>query len=44
VKTALFLMGRMTGELRLPLCPMQETNRATLEKALGDYGLLGVSH
>ena len=41
VKTALSLMGKMTGELRLPLCPMQEGNRAKLESALLEYGLLG---
>ena len=40
VKTALRLMGRMTDELRLPLCGMGERNLAGLETALGSCGLL----
>lgn len=34
VKTALRLMGRYTGELRLPLCEMSRANAERLEKTL----------
>jgi 4-hydroxy-tetrahydrodipicolinate synthase len=40
VKTALALMGRCTGEMRLPLCPMGEGNLEKLKKTLAGYGLL----
>lgn len=40
VKTALAAMGRIDLELRLPLCPMQEANRARLEAALRSYDLV----
>ena len=40
VKTAMKLLGRLNGELRLPLCPMAESNREKLEKAMKAYGLL----
>lgn len=40
VKTAMQLLGRLNGELRLPLVPMSEANRDKLGKALRDYGLL----
>lgn len=40
VKTAMQLLGRLNGELRLPLAPMSEANRDRLGKALRDYGLL----
>jgi 4-hydroxy-tetrahydrodipicolinate synthase len=40
VKTALSLMGRVSEEFRLPLCPMSELNRAALIQAMKDYGLL----
>lgn len=40
VKTAMRLLGRLNGEFRLPLCPMQPANQERLEKALADYGLL----
>lgn len=40
VKTAMQLLGRLNGELRLPLAPMSEANRDKLEKALKAYGLL----
>ncbi len=40
VKTAMQLLGRLNGELRLPLAPMSEANRDKLVKALKDYGLL----
>ncbi len=40
VKTALSLMGKIHLELRLPLCEMKPENRARLERALRDYGVL----
>lgn len=40
VKTALGLMGKCSGELRLPLAPMQPANLERLKKALKDYGLI----
>lgn len=43
VKQALALLGRGNGELRLPLCPLDETGRRALGAALEHYGLLGPS-
>jgi 4-hydroxy-tetrahydrodipicolinate synthase len=40
VKTALALMGKITEEFRLPLCPMADANKEKLRKALKDYGLI----
>ena len=40
VKTAMRILGRLNGELRLPLCEMTEANKRQLTKALDDYGLL----
>ena len=40
VKTALSLMGKCTGDLRLPLTPMAAGNLAKLKQAMSDYGLL----
>ncbi len=40
-KAALALMGLCEEELRLPLVPMSEGNRAKLKQTLRDYGLLG---
>jgi 4-hydroxy-tetrahydrodipicolinate synthase len=40
VKTALSLMGRCSGELRLPLTPMAEGNLGKLKQALRDFGLV----
>jgi 4-hydroxy-tetrahydrodipicolinate synthase len=40
VKTALALMGKVDGEMRLPLCPMAATNLERLKKVLKDYGLI----
>lgn len=40
VKTAMQLLGRLNGELRLPLAPMSDANREKLAKALKAYGLL----
>jgi 4-hydroxy-tetrahydrodipicolinate synthase len=39
-KTALGLMGRMSPEVRLPLCPMGEKNRERLAEVLRAAGLL----
>jgi dihydrodipicolinate synthase/N-acetylneuraminate lyase len=40
VKTALGMMGKISPEVRLPLAPMLPHNRAKLEMALKDFGLL----
>jgi 4-hydroxy-tetrahydrodipicolinate synthase len=40
VKTALKLLGREPGELRLPLCPMDAAGEARVRQTLVDYGLL----
>ena len=34
------ILGRGNGELRLPLCPLEENSLATLRRALLKYGLL----
>ncbi len=39
IKTAMRLLGRLNGELRLPLCPMQLSHEERLKKALEEYGL-----
>ncbi|MBU2499624.1 MAG: 4-hydroxy-tetrahydrodipicolinate synthase [Proteobacteria bacterium] len=40
VKTSLALMGKIDGELRLPMCPMAAGNLEKLKKALKEYGLI----
>lgn len=40
IKTAMKLLGRDTGELRLPLCPMDTSGEERLRKTLAEYGLL----
>lgn len=40
VKTAMNLMGKEVGPLRLPLCDMETANLERLKKAMKDYGLL----
>ncbi len=40
VKTALAMMGKVSEEFRLPLCPMADANKDKLKKALKDYGLI----
>ncbi len=40
VKTALSLMGKCQGELRLPLTPMAEPNLKKLKQAITDFGLI----
>jgi 4-hydroxy-tetrahydrodipicolinate synthase len=39
IKTAMQLAGAISGEMRLPLCPMARENVAKLERALADCGL-----
>jgi 4-hydroxy-tetrahydrodipicolinate synthase len=39
-KTALKLMGKITGEIRQPLCPLSAANEERLRKALQQYGLI----
>ena len=41
VKAALAMMGKIDGELRLPLCPMTEKNEAVLKRVMQEYGLIG---
>jgi 4-hydroxy-tetrahydrodipicolinate synthase len=40
VKAALKLLGRGTGELRLPLCPLDAAGEARVRQTLAAYGLL----
>jgi len=40
VKTALSLMGKCRGDLRLPMTPMAEPNVKTLKKVMSDFGLI----
>jgi 4-hydroxy-tetrahydrodipicolinate synthase len=40
VKAAMKMLGRDTGELRLPLTPLSEAEEARLRKTLSAYGLL----
>lgn len=40
VKTAMNLLGKEVGELRLPLCEMSEGNLKILTNSMSDYGLL----
>lgn len=40
VKTALSLMGKCRGDLRLPMTPMAEPNVKKLKKAMSDFGLI----
>ena len=40
IKTAMKMLGRDTGELRLPMCPMDATLDAKLRQTLTAYGLL----
>lgn len=41
VKTALALLGRGNGEMRLPLCPPDAKAREALKRSLARFGLLG---
>ncbi|NOY39347.1 MAG: 4-hydroxy-tetrahydrodipicolinate synthase [Nitrospirae bacterium] len=40
VKTALSMMGRIRGELRLPLCEISEANKKSLRETLLSYNLV----
>ncbi len=40
IKTAMKLLGRDSGEFRLPLCPMDAAGEARLRQTLTSYGLL----
>jgi 4-hydroxy-tetrahydrodipicolinate synthase len=40
IKTAMKLLGRGTGEMRLPMCPMDDMGEAKLRRTLAAYGLL----
>jgi 4-hydroxy-tetrahydrodipicolinate synthase len=40
VKTALKLMGKITGEVRQPLCPMSTANEDKLRGVMQKYGLI----
>jgi 4-hydroxy-tetrahydrodipicolinate synthase len=40
VKAAMKLLGRGTGELRLPLCPLEAAGEAKVRQTLINYGLL----
>jgi 4-hydroxy-tetrahydrodipicolinate synthase len=40
IKTAMKLLGRDSGELRLPMCPMDNAAEARLRQTLQEYGLL----
>jgi len=40
VKTALSLMGKVSSEMRLPLCSMSEGNLNKLKRVMKDYGLI----
>lgn len=39
IKTAMKLLGRDSGELRLPMCPMDDAGEKKLRKTLQEYGL-----
>jgi 4-hydroxy-tetrahydrodipicolinate synthase len=40
IKAAMKLMGRDTGELRLPMTPLDAVSEGKLRKTLSTYGLL----
>ncbi|WP_165065516.1 4-hydroxy-tetrahydrodipicolinate synthase [Paludisphaera rhizosphaerae] len=40
LKSALALLGRGNGEIRLPLCPLNEVESGKLSRALARYGLI----
>ncbi len=40
IKTAMKMLGRGTGELRLPMCPMDDASEAKLRRTLATYGFL----
>jgi 4-hydroxy-tetrahydrodipicolinate synthase len=40
LKAAMKLLGRGSGELRLPMCPLDEAGVEKVRKTLANYGLL----
>ncbi len=40
VKTALELMGKASGDVRLPLCPLGDANKAKLAAIMKEYDLI----
>jgi len=40
VKTAVKMLGKITGEVRQPLCPMSEANENKLRQVMQKYGLI----
>ena len=40
IKAAMRLLGRDSGELRMPMLPLDEATEATLRSTLAGYGLL----
>jgi 4-hydroxy-tetrahydrodipicolinate synthase len=40
VKTALGLMGKCSADVRLPLAPLAEGNKARLAAIMKEYGLI----
>ena len=40
IKTALKLLGRGNGELRLPMCPLDAAGETKVKQSLVNYGLL----
>ena len=42
IKAAMKILGRDTGELRMPMTPLDEAQEASLRQTLADYGLLEV--
>jgi 4-hydroxy-tetrahydrodipicolinate synthase len=40
VKTALELMGKASADVRLPLCPLEDTNKAALAAIMKEYKLI----
>jgi len=40
IKTAMKILGRGTGELRLPMCPPDSAAEGRIRQTLADYGLL----
>src|SRR5207248_2365861 len=40
IKTAMKLLGRDTGELRLPMCPLDAAGEGRVRQTLTNYGLL----
>ena len=39
VKTAMNMMGKEVGPMRMPLCEMEDAHKEVLRKAMKDFGL-----